>query len=64
MKWPRERESVDPIVTPAQGHAALGALHWERSDFGAAIASYTLSESHYELAIAAIDDRVGGRGSP
>ena len=35
-------------------HAALGALHWERSALPAALSSYAISEANYDLAIAAI----------
>ena len=45
-----QQEDIDPIAL-AQGYAALGALHWERSDHEAALATYLLAERHYELAL-------------
>ena len=44
-----EQDDVDAVVL-AQGHAALGALQWEKKDLGAALLAFEKAEEHYLVA--------------
>ena len=49
-----KQPDIDPVVL-AQGHAALGALHWERKDADAALSAFEKAEDNYQQAIDSLD---------
>ena len=49
-----KQPDIDPVVL-AQGHAALGALHWGAKDADAALSAFEKAEDNYQQAIDSLD---------